>query len=116
MATVGQIKAGIGDYIQNKIMPMMDSRRKFALGIAYGLVAAKAEDMIAQISQTPAMRITGIIMDNGEIDLDTLYRAALEQMRAQKKLSIEMPIFGEFTFAENDLMDIYQAIKGRAEG
>lgn len=110
MATTEQIKAGIGSYIQTRLMPRLDGKRQFLLGTVYGLCMTKADALIAQAAQNPMARTLGIVRENGEIDVDALHSAACAQMQAQEKLTVEIPFLGTFTFNENDLRELRQMI------
>ena len=112
MVTADQIKAGIGDYLQQKMMPKLDNLRQFLLGTVYGLGAAKMDALLEQAAKTPMLRALGVIQDNG-VDLGTLFEAAHAQLKAQGKLSIDIPFMGTFAFDEQDLRDLYQAIIGQ---
>lgn len=115
MITADQLKAGIGGYLQTKMMPRLDSKRQFLLGTVYGLGAARMDALLSQAAKMPALRALGVIQENGEIDLSALYDAAHAQMQAQGKLTVEIPFMGTFSFDEGDLRDLYQAINGQEE-
>lgn len=114
MATAEQIRAGVGSYIERYIMPRLDSKRQFLVGMVYGVASGRVDALMQAACGSPALRALGIVRENGEIDLDALYSAALNQMQAQKKLEIEVPLLGEFAFDEGDLRELYNAIEGRA--
>lgn len=115
MITAEQLKAGIGSYLQTKMMPRLDSKRQFLLGTVYGLGAARMDALLSQAAKMPALRALGVMQENGEIDLSALYDAAQGQMQAQGKLTVEIPFMGTFSFDEGDLRDLYQAIHGQEE-
>lgn len=115
MITADQLKAGIGSYLQTKMMPRLDSKRQFLLGTVYGLGAARMDALLSQAAKVPALRALGVMQENGEIDLSALYDAAQGQMQAQGKLTVEIPFMGTFSFDEGDLRDLYQAINGQEE-
>ena len=112
MATTEQIKAGIGNYIQTRLMPRLDGKRQFLLGTVYGLCVNKMDTLIAHAAQNPTVRALGVVQENGEIDIDALYSAALAQMQTQGKVSVEIPLLGAFAFDENDLRELRQMIGG----
>lgn len=112
MATTEQIKAGIGNYIQTRLMPRLDGKRQFLLGTVYGLCVNKMDTLIAHAAQNPTVRVLGVVQENGEIDIDALYSAALAQMQAQGKVSVDIPLLGAFAFDENDLRELRQMIGG----
>lgn len=114
MVNANQIKAGLGDYINQHMMPKLDSKRQFLLGMAYGLCAGRMDAIIGAAKQSTAARALGIVCENGDIDLDALYTAASAQMQQQGKLSFDIPFMGTFAFNADDLRDLYNAINGRA--
>lgn len=113
MASAEQLQAGIGSFLQKRIMPKLDSTRQFLLGTVYGLGAARMEAVMAQAAKIPALQALGVVRENGEIDLDALYNAAYAQMQAQGKVKIELPMLGEFAFDSEDLRELYQEINGQ---
>lgn len=115
MVTVEQIKAGIGDYLQAKIMPMLDSKRQFVLGMAYGIGAGKIDALIAETCKNQIVKAMGLIDENGRVDIDALYNAAIAQMQVQQRLQIDIPLMGAFTFDEADLRELRDCIARRAQ-
>lgn len=112
MATTEQIRAGIGNYIQTRLMPRMDGKRQFLLGTVCGLCMSRMDALLAQAAQNPTVRALGVVRENGEIDMDALHSAACAQMQAQGKVTMEIPFMGTFTFDENDLRELRQMIGG----
>lgn len=110
MITANQLYAGIGEYMQAKLMPRLDSKRQFALGTVYALCAPRLNAIADAAAQSPAARALGIVHEDGSIDIDALYSAALTQMQAQHKLSIDIPLMGAFAFDESDLRDLRECI------
>lgn len=111
MMTCEQIKAGIGDWLSMKIMPRLDGKRQFVLGMAYALCAGKLDEIIAK---NDTVRALGIVDAQGCVDIDALYNAAFAQMQAQQRLEIDIPMIGAFAFDENDLRDLRESIARRA--
>lgn len=114
MVTVEQIKAGLGDYLQAKIMPRLDNKRQFVLGMAYGMGASKIDALIAEAGKNQIVKAMGLIDENGRVDIDALYNAAIAQMQAQQQLQIDIPLMGAFTFDEADLRELRECIARRA--
>lgn len=110
MITANQLYAGIGEYMQTKLMPRMDSKRQFALGTIYALCAPRLNAIADAAAQSPTARALGIVHEDGSIDIDALYSAALTQMQTQHKLSIDIPLMGVFAFDESDLRDLRECI------
>lgn len=115
MVTVEQIKAGLGDYLQAKMMPRLDSKRQFVLGMAYGLGAGRLDALIAEAGKNQIVKAMGLIDENGRVDIDALYNAAAAQMQAQQRLQIDIPLMGSFAFDEADLRELRESIARRAQ-
>lgn len=113
MATTEQLRSGIGTYLQGHLMPKLDGTRQFLLGTVYGMAAGRMDDVLRQLGQHPAARALGAVKENGEVDLDAVYTAAYNQMKAQGKLRLNVPMIGEFVFDETDLQELYQCIKAQ---
>lgn len=113
MATANQIKLGVGDYIERHMMPRLDSKRQFLLGMVYGLAAGKMDTLMQAVQGNEAARMLGVVRENGELDIDALYNASYAQMQAQGKLKLDIPMVGSFAFDADDLRELYNTIKGR---
>ena len=68
------------------------------------------EAICRELYKSNLVRALGVISESGDINVDALYAAAMEQMQQQKSLALDIPIIGRMTFDENDLRDLYQAI------
>lgn len=115
MVTVEQIKAGLGDYLQTKMMPRLDSKRQFVMGMAYGLCMGRLDAVIAEAGKNQIVKAMGLIDESGRVDIDALYNAAIAQMQAQQRLQIDIPLMGAFTFDEADLRELRECIARRAQ-
>lgn len=110
MVSINQIKAGLGDYIDAVMLPRMDSKRKFVTGIAYILIASKMDQVIPAISALPAINMLGIIDPDGNVDIDSLYKAAKAQIERQGELEISIKMLGDFKFRADDIDELYRYI------
>ena len=110
MVSAQQIKAGVGTYIETKIMPRLDSKRQFVLGMAYSLGAARMDQMIDALRGNQIVQALGIIDEAGQVDIDALYNAAHAQMQAQGKLALDIPLLGSFAFDGGDLRELRDCI------
>ena len=113
MITAAELKGGLGDWLQTRLMPRLDGKRQFLLGTIYGVGAGKMDAIISAAAENGAVKALGIIQPDGCIDIDTLYNAALAQMQAQGKLKIDLPLLGTFAFDADDLRELRQCIAGR---
>lgn len=110
MVSINQIKAGMGDYIEAVMLPRMDSKRKFVTGIAYILIATKIDQMLPTIAALPAIKVLGVIDQDGNVDIDSLYKAAKAQIERQGELEISIKMLGDFKFRAADIDELYRYI------
>lgn len=113
MVSAEQVKSGVNTYINNEIMSKMPSARQFLLGMVSGLVMqGQADGIISAMRDMPVIKMMGIVDEGGNIDIDKLYNAAIEQMSKQGKLQMSIPAFGNFSFNSDDVNKLYNYIKG----
>lgn len=110
MVSVNQIRDGVIEYANARILPKLSPGRQFAAGTALGIIAARAEPMARELAENAAIRATGLLSENGMVDIDALYEAAMAQLRRQKTLPLEIPMIGKLTFDENDIAELYRTI------
>ena len=109
MMEVARIKAGVMDYAANHMMPKMDSKGQFVLGLGLGLVSSRIEAMVGSIADNELVKTLGIVQGN-QIDYDALFNAAMAQIKRQGKLVWDVPLIGRLAFDEQDLRDLHQCI------
>lgn len=109
MMEIARIRDGVMDYATNHMMPKMDSKGQFVLGMALGMVSGRIEAVIRKLSDNELVKTLGIIHDD-QVDYDTLFNAAMAQMQRQGKLVWDVPLLGRLTFGEQDLRDLHQSI------
>ena len=106
---VARFRDGVMDYATNHMMPKMDSKGQFLLGLALGMVTSRMEAVIGQLAGNELVKALGIIRD-GQIDYDGLFNAATAQIKRQGKLVWDVPMIGRLAFDEQDLRDLHQCI------
>lgn len=111
MVEIARIKDGVMAYATRYMMPKMDSKGQFVLGLALGAVSGRVESIVGNLADNETIKALGIIRD-GQVDWDTLYSAAMAQMQRQKTLVWDVPMLGRLTFDEQDLRDLHMCIRG----
>lgn len=106
-----RVKNGVLSFLDRCVLPKLDSTRQFLTGFAVALLGQRAEETVRALEDVPVVKSLGLI-DNGNVEVDMLHAAALEQIRKQGRVTIEFPIIGAFAFDENDLNVLIQSIKG----
>ena len=109
MVEIARIRDGVMTYAEKHMMPMLDSKGQFMLGVGLGMVSSKTEKLIAGLASNELVKAFDIIHD-GQIDYETLYGAAMAQMQRQGKLVWDIPLIGRITFNEQDLRDLHMCI------
>lgn len=109
MMEVTAIRDGLMEYATEHVMPKMDSKGQFLLGIGLGMFASRIEAVIASLADNELAKALGVIRD-GKLDYDALYSAAMAQIKRQGKLVLDVPLAGRFAFDEQDLRDLHSCI------
>jgi hypothetical protein len=109
MMEVARIRDGVMDYATNHMMPKMDNKGQFVLGMALGMVSGRIEALVSKVADNELVKTLGIIRD-GQIDYDAIYNAAMAQIQRQGKLVVDIPLLGRMSFDDQDLRDLHQCI------
>lgn len=106
---IARIRDGVMDYATSHMMPKMDSKGQFVLGMALGMVSSRLENIVVSLADNDMVKALGIIQ-NGQLDYDALFSAAMAQIKRQGKLVWDVPLLGRMAFDEQDLRDLHQCI------
>lgn len=109
MMEIARIRDGVMDYATSHMMPKMDSKGQFVLGMALGMVSSRLENIVVSLADNDMVKALGIIQ-NGQLDYDALFSAAMAQIKRQGKLVWDVPLLGRMAFDEQDLRDLHQCI------
>lgn len=107
---IADLEIGIGKYIKQEVIPNLpDGFHKFLVYTGSVLVLGKGEQLIQK--HLPTLETMDIIDKSGDIDIDKLYAAAKEGMKAAG--SVE---YKGMTFNSKDVDSLYKFIvKGGVE-
>lgn len=109
MVDIDKIVDGVITYAEQQIMPHLDKRSQFVMGMAMGILAGKNEEILKGIAENEAMKALGLISGRN-VDLEKLYAAAKQQIRKQKDFPLDVPMIGRLTIGEADIDDLYHTI------
>lgn len=109
MVSVEKIQRGIARYIDAELLPKAEGKDKWILTGISSLYLAKLPNIIQQVKNNPAVKLTGVISDDGMIDLESLINSVRPAAR-QSPAIINIPFGGEIRFTEQDLNTIYNYI------
>ena len=113
MVSAAQIRDGVLEYANAHILPKLTPGKQFAAGTALGIAAARAEELLRAIAENSAVKAMGVVSENGMVDIDALYNAAITQLKRQKTLPVDIPMIGRLTFDESDITELYRTISAR---
>ena len=97
MVGIAQIKNGLMTYATQHMMPAMDSKGQFVLGMGLGAAMRKAEGMLTSLTGSNLLTAAGYVKD-GQVDLELMYGDAMSQMKRQGQLVWDVPLLGTLKF------------------
>ena len=103
---------GIMKYMDREIFSSMNDWQEMLARIAVSRLVGNSEQLKNTIMSNAYVRTFAIVDENGNVDVDGLYRDLKEQIRAKGKVEISLPMFGTFRFTESDIDRLYATIKG----
>ena len=65
MMEVARIRDGVMDYASTHMMPKMDSKGQFVLGLGLGVIASRIDAIVGKLSDNELVKTLGIIQ-NGQ--------------------------------------------------
>ena len=105
MVTIEQAKNGVRSYIMTEIVPKLGGWQKWVAGAFATLAVDRAEQLVSN----PAVKMLGIVTNDGMIDIDALYHAFITQ--ANEPVTIDIPAIGTITLRADDIDLMMQHIR-----
>jgi hypothetical protein len=102
---------GLMKYMDREIFSSMNDWQEMLGRIAVSRLIGNSEQLKNTIMSNAYVRTFAIVDENGNVDVDGLYRDLKEQIRAKDKVEISLPMFGTFRFTESDVDRLYATIK-----
>lgn len=112
MVTMNQVQNGLVKYIDTDILPHLTGIRKVGLGMYSALASQNIGKTILKYKDHPAIAMIDVIDENGNVDIDKLYQAAVPMFANGEKQSIDIPLIGELRIDRTDIEKLYQYIRG----
>lgn len=110
MVNAQQIKSGVTKYINSEILPHLSGLPKIGVSTYINLMSDKVPELMIQMRDQPGVSILGIIDEEGNMDLDRLYKAVVPTMMEGEKITIEVPLIGSFDLSKQDIDKLYKYI------
>lgn len=104
--TLNQFKIAAATYIDREFTTKIDGISKWLVGLAAGAYLAKLDVIVN--NNRAMLEGLGVLLPDGNIDIDTAYRLIKEQATKQGKVTQEIPMLGKFTFSAEDVDTFYR--------
>lgn len=113
MVTVEQIQKGVASYLDAELMPNLhqEGLQKVLAGTAIGLAIKRSGSMIHGFTESPFIKMLGIVDEEGNIDIDVL-KDELKENITEKGFNVDIPMLGTMTFHKEDVDKLHKHIKG----
>ena len=109
MVTIDQAMRGAAKFADNEIIPHLPTGKGIGAGIALALIMDGGKAQLLKLRENPAVKMMGVMDEDGNIDLDRLYNAA--RPRFENKLTVSVPLLGDLRFDQNDVDKLYRYIR-----
>lgn len=110
MVTRDKVINGLSRYIDAEIASKMAGWQKFVFATSAGIIMSKSDSLMQEIAKNPIVSALGIVSDNGEIDIDTIYREAQKQAQNCGAFTVSIPLIGNITLSASDIDTAYRYI------
>lgn len=104
MVSIDRIERGVAKYLDTELMPQLRSGgfERVLVGTAASLVIRKAGAMVASYKDNKVVKMTGIMDDDGNIDVDAI-ATELKNNISDAGVKAEIPVIGTVTFHKDDV-------------
>lgn len=109
-----QIANAVNEFIETELMPAgngLGGMDQFLFGVKMGIAKRKAAGAINDMVANPMAKTVAILDADGNVDVDTVYNAAIDSIR--KVGSVEI---AGFAFKEGDFNRLYEIVKRHSNG
>jgi len=113
-----KVCAGLSRFFVEEVVPKMGAgQNPFLLGMADSIIRKKGPDFIQGMArpmlENPWLKRTGLVDEAGNVDVDTLYQAAKEQVSKTPECVIDLPYpLGKLTLRNADIEKLNQLCRG----
>ena len=105
-----KVMDGIVRYLNREILKNMNQCQNIVARVAMARILANRKALRETLINTPLLQTIGIIDSRGMVDVEGLANDLKAQIRERGKLTITTPFFGNLTFVEADVDELYRAI------
>lgn len=110
MVTMDELKDGVIRFLDAEIIPQMGGLRKLAFSTYIALAADGLADKLVKMKDSTIVAATGLIHEDGMIDVDKLYTTLCDKLC--EDVTLDVPMIGKLSFCRSDLDRCYHMIVG----
>jgi hypothetical protein len=102
---------GVVKYINKEIFPGFNDLQVVSARIVMKRAIDKRAALKEFICKSGFLRTFAVVDESGNVDIDGLAEDLKGQLRELEKMQVRIPMFGTFTFVENDVDVLVRYIK-----
>ena len=114
MIPFDKVSAGVTRFIVDEMIPHMVSGNPFFAGMASYIISERSPAMLKSMLDNPLLRASGIVDENGNVDIDLLHSAATKSIAENKECVIDLP-FGTVKLKAADIEKLSKLCRGTGE-
>lgn len=111
MVNIERVMNGIARYMDREIYANMNDWQEVVARLAVSRLLGN-RNLENTLMNNSYIRTFAIVDSDGNVDVDGLYRDLRALVQQKGKIEISLPIFGKYTFHENDVDNLYNCIMG----
>lgn len=104
---------GISRYMNSEIYAGMNAWQDFAARIMVGRIVGNQEAVKDMLMNNVFAKTFGIVDSDGMVDVDSLAKDIRRELARRERMTVEIPMFGKYTFSPSDVDALYQEITGQ---
>lgn len=110
--TSAQIQDGVVKYLDKELMPMLPETgfQRVLAGTAIAMLIRKYSPMLEVLKENQAMKMLGVVGEDGLYDLATLSEELKKQL-PKEGMKVDVPVIGGLTFHSEDVDKLMEYIK-----
>lgn len=101
---------GIVKYLNNNIYVGMSDWQEMLARIAVSRLLGNSENIKIALINNPFIKTFAIMDSDGNVDIDGIMHDLKNQIAEKGKLTISLPMFGNFTFTVEDVDKLHRTI------
>ena len=102
---------GLINYINSEILVGMNDWQAMLARIAISRMLAVKDGFKTTVTQNTFLQSIGVVTVDGMVDVDGLAKDLKEQIAANGKLEVDLPVFGKFVFSPDDVDTLIKYVK-----